>query len=93
MLLHPLSDLRSRAIIPRCLAQDSPRDRVPGLGDPAGSNGATATVLAGCQSEIRNKLARVRKSCEVADLSDDRRSNNRTDALESLQRCQQWRPM
>ena len=84
MLLHPLSDLRSRAIIPRRLAEDSPSDRVSGLGDSAGSNGTAATVLTRRQSEIRDKLARVGKPREVADLGDDRRRNDWTDTFESL---------
>jgi hypothetical protein len=93
MLLHPLPDLRGRAIVPCSLTEDRPRDRVPGFGDPAGSNGAAAAMFTRRQSEVRNELARMGKSGEVADLGDNRCRNDWTDAFESLQRRQQRCPM
>jgi len=93
MLLHPLPDLWGGAIIPRRLAQYGARNRVPSLGDPARPYRAPTAVLTGRQSEVRDELTRVGKPREVANLSNDGRSHDRTDAFESLQCRQQRRPV
>src|SRR5207248_11221909 len=79
-----LADFRGCSIIPCCLAKNAAGGRVTGFGYASGSDTAAARMLAGRQAEIGDELARVAATREIADLSDDRCSDDWPDALEGL---------
>lgn len=80
VLFHPLPDFRGRPVIPCCLAKDAAGGRVTGFGYASGSDTAAARMLARRQPEIGDELARVAEPGEIADLGDDRCSDDTTRA-------------
>ena len=49
-------------------------------------------MLAWCQTEVSDELARMREPREVTDFSDNGRSDDGADAFEGLQGCYELRP-